>query len=295
MGGARPFKRRLRDRAVRSITRTGTRRECRIVAEGDSWFAYPVHMDIVDHLIDMGYAVVRGARLGDTLANMVYGTDVTRGARTRRVHPQRRDRVPRTPGITYTNRGPRNLRETLAAVKKHQPRFVLLSAGGNDIVGEEMRFYLNHVRSGLPAVRTELADYMIGTVMRRAIENLCKEIWNVNAGVHILMDGYDYPVPTGKSFHGLTGPWVLPTLVAKGIVNPSEQTRIIKVLVDRFNRMLADVDRSRTQFHYVKLTGMFPDEGDWHNEIHLKSAGFKRVAERYHATMVAILGTNPLA
>lgn len=65
-----------------------------VVAEGDSWFDYPPHRDILDHLVDLyGWRVRRLSRAGDTLENMVLGTgsgspdDPTTGgaaARTRR-------------------------------------------------------------------------------------------------------------------------------------------------------------------------------------------------------------------
>jgi hypothetical protein len=44
----------------------------RIVAEGDSWFDYPVGLDILDHLRrDYRYDIFKVAESGDTLENMV--------------------------------------------------------------------------------------------------------------------------------------------------------------------------------------------------------------------------------
>ena len=44
----------------------------RIVAEADSWFDYPVGLDILDHRKrDYGYGNFKVAEAGDTLENMV--------------------------------------------------------------------------------------------------------------------------------------------------------------------------------------------------------------------------------
>ena len=46
----------------------------RIVAEADSWFDYPVGLDILDHRKrDYGYGNFKVAEAGDTLENMVNG------------------------------------------------------------------------------------------------------------------------------------------------------------------------------------------------------------------------------
>src|SRR5215210_6588891 len=51
----------------------------RIVAEGDSWFDYDPMLDILDHLkLEYGYDIFKVAQAGDTLENMVYGTDYGR-------------------------------------------------------------------------------------------------------------------------------------------------------------------------------------------------------------------------
>ena len=49
-----------------------------LVAEGDSWFDYAPGLDILDHLRSMGYPIIKVAEAGDTLDNMVYGTQYSR-------------------------------------------------------------------------------------------------------------------------------------------------------------------------------------------------------------------------
>ena len=49
----------------------------KIVAEGDSWFNYPLGIDIIDCLRgNHDYMINNYAKPGDTLENMIYGTDI---------------------------------------------------------------------------------------------------------------------------------------------------------------------------------------------------------------------------
>jgi hypothetical protein len=87
-----------------------------IVAEGDSWFDYPPGLDILDHLKrDYRMKIIKLARAGDTLENMIYGTEVGGGFRHL---PSQAD-------------------DTLAEVARVRPGVLLLSGGGNDIAGHE--------------------------------------------------------------------------------------------------------------------------------------------------------------
>ncbi len=257
----------------------------KVIAEGDSWFDYPLQKDIIDHLRQMGYALYRRnnlARYGDTLENMVFGTDFTINKNERYVE----------------NHGPRSLDATLSAIATYKPRFVLFSAGGNDIVGEEMIRFLNHVRSGHELFKRDEFVRHVNVSMKNAIERFITEVHRVDPNIDILMDGYDYPIPNGKRINlaGIIkkGPWLLSNMGAKGITSRATQDEIIKEIVDIFNAMLADLDVSNQRFHHVNLRGMFRKDEDWHNEIHLKREGYRRVAEEYHKKIQAILGRNPL-
>lgn len=274
MSAANKKKINLRSISLRKIKNKKTPKEIKIVAEGDSWFDYPFVNDVIDHLCKMGYAIHKESKLGDTLENMVYGTGFKKKG--------------------YKNKGEVNLKATKAAIRKYRPQFVLFSACGNDIVGEEMAFYLNHKRSGLPAIRTVVFDYMVKTYMKTTIGKFCKAVWGIDKNIHILMDGYDYAVPNGTSYLKVAGPWILPTMVAKAYGVKSQQKAIIKTLVDKFNTMLSSIDRENANFHHINLRGMFPKESQWHNEIHLRSAGYKTVAGEYHEKIIKILGHDPV-
>ena len=259
-----------------------TRGEIKIVAEGDSWFDYPLIKDVIDHLRKMGYCIAKNAKAGDTLENMVYGTEHEIQSRKRRV----------------INFGEGDLDETLASVKSYKPRFVLFSAGGNDVVGEEMVFYLDHKRAngakGLDLVRKDIFKHVVEKVLKPAIIKFCESVWKINPGIDILMDGYDYPIPNGTSYAKISGPWILPGFGAKAIVERKEQDTILKYFVDGFNEMLRSLDVSYPNFHHIDLRGMFPYEHQWHNEIHLRKKEYREVAIKYHNKILEILKVNSL-
>lgn len=103
-----------------------------VVAEGDSWFDYTPGLDILDFLKgDYGYRIHKFASGGDTIVNMAWGTGI------------RRNFAEIPPQFTVT----------MQSIRKHQPRFLLLSGGGNDIAGDEFAAFLNHASWGRGCAR----------------------------------------------------------------------------------------------------------------------------------------------
>ena len=256
-------------------------KELTIVAEGDSWFDYPFRKDVLDYLIKKGYAIDKFAKAGDTLENMVYGTQYKKK------------------GNSATHPGPLSLQETLNSIRKNKPKIVLFSAGGNDVVGSEILGYLNHKNSK----PDDLLNKAIFTArlkeMEKAIEFFILAVRKTSKKSNTLMDGYEYPKINGKGYKfifikDIFGPWILPSMAMKGIVSKKSQEKIIKVLVDDFNEMLAKLDRKYSYFHHIDLRGKFPLESQWDNEIHLKNNGYKEVANIYHEKISSILNADPV-
>jgi hypothetical protein len=280
------LKEQLQEESLKKLNSSATDRNIKIVAEGDSWFDYKIQKDIIDYLQIKGYAInkeLNKADPGDTLENMVYGEDFVINKKNRIV----------------SNPGPIGLNETIASIERYKPRFVLFSAGGNDIVGEEIIFYLNHKESNSSSgFKEEIFQKHVNESMKPAIQKFIDRVLSAQPDTDILMDGYDYAIPNGTHINILglkkIGPWILPSMGKKGITDPADQKSIVKLLVNIFNDMLIELDSSNPNFHYVKLLGMFPNHEQWHNEIHLKKEGFKAVANVYHKKIVEILGHNPL-
>jgi len=236
----------------------------RIVAEGDSWFDYPVGLDILDHLKrDHGYDIYKVAEAGDSLENMVYGTEFASNF-SRRTPP---------------------IETTLKAIRDHQPKVLLFSGGGNDIAGAELASYLNHKSSTLDVLREDYVKYIFSTVARKAYTDLIRFVTAAKSDIQIISHGYGYATPDGRSVRivgvRFAGPWLRPTLTGKNIVEARESRNVISTLIDRFNRMLQEIDDQNDNFHYIDLRPHISDD-DWTNELHLYNEAYRRVAERFH-------------
>lgn len=244
-----------------------------VVAEGDSWFDLPwvyVQTDVLDCLHEYhGYTIEAFARRGDTLENMVYGTERVSAGRRRRA----------------------SIEEVIESVRAIQPRVFLFSGGGNDFVGDELGSFLNHADSGLGVVREVYADYMFSTVFRGAIERLVDRVTEASPGCLVVMHGYANPIPDGRGARVIiewAGPWMLPTLTSKN-VEVSAQRSVIVGLVEKFNRMLSAIAASRSDFEYVDVRPLVKDV-DWVDELHLRSNAYKRVAAELHRRIAERVG-----
>jgi len=245
----------------------------RIVAEGDSWFDYPVGLDILDHLKrDYPYEIFKVAEAGDTLENMVYGTKF---------------------GSNFSRSTP-PIETTLRAIEQHQPSVFLFSGGGNDIAGPELASYLNHKDSSLPTLREEYVNYSFSTVAKSSYTDLIRLITNANPDIHMISHGYGHAIPDGRSVRfawvRFAGPWLRPTLVRKNIIEAQESRILIKSLIDRFNGVLQELDKENANFHYLDLRPHISD-ADWTNELHLYNHAYRRVAEKFHEAIQQFVGS----
>ncbi len=236
-----------------------------IVAQGDSWFDYLPGTDIIDCLKrHYRYDISKHAKAGDTLENMIYGTDINR--HFERISPP--------------------IDVILRRLGQLKPKVFLFSGGGNDVAGEEFESYLNHNNSGLPVLREQFVNNMINTVFRTCFEDLISRVAEVSRDTHIVVHGYGRTVPTGQGvnflFFTFAGPWLRPALAKKGIFDPLAQREAVFTLIDRFNDMLQTLDQNYSQFHYVDLRDMLDPDNDWVDELHLRNSAYARVAERIH-------------
>jgi hypothetical protein len=251
------------------------------VAEGDSWFDYvpawfedPVKGDLIGHLhATRRYNIFRVAAAGDTLENMVWGTEYAEASWT-----------PRTP----------QLEQTLHEIERKQPQIFLFSGGGNDFAGSELEGLLNHAESGLPALREAHAEYVFGEVVPRAIETLIGRVHAAKRDLHVFLHGYAYAIPDGRGVIRITpgwqfyGPWLRPAFTKKRILELAEMQAILRGLVDRFNAALAAVARRHARVHYIDLRPVIT-ERHWANELHPTARGFGLVADAFDAAIQASL------
>lgn len=242
----------------------------KLVAEGDSWFDYPPSLDLLDNLKrDYKYKIYKLAEAGDTLENLVYGTEYRR---------------------SDFGRKPPQILLALRAIEKYKPKAVLFSGGGNDVAGDEFASYLNHY-DGIPAspLRPEVVDYMFGEVFPRMLDHFLNKVWQVAPNLPVVAHGYGYARPTGRAVINLPfgfrfiGPWLRPALAMKNI-SPAMGRVLIEKLIDRYNAILEGLDAENAHFHHVDFRDLISDD-DWKDELHLRSGAYQRCAERLHGVL----------
>ena len=244
-----------------------------LVAEGDSWFDYPLN-DVLSCLEDEhGYDVESVAHKGDSVENMAYAegqlTDLSR------------------------------LIEKLIR-QGNTPKAILLSGGGNDIAGDEFGMLLNHKKSSIYGLNDKIVEGVMDRISHAyvtiiwSVMQLCKE--RLGREVPILVHGYDYPVPDGRGFMGgwgpLPGPWLEPGFREKGFEVLKERTEIMINLIDRFNLTIKSVT-NLSQFAgnvtYVDLRGTLKNDStykkDWANELHPTGDGFSMVTNKFASAL----------
>ncbi|MEM9290687.1 MAG: SGNH/GDSL hydrolase family protein [Acidobacteriota bacterium] len=242
-----------------------------LVAEGDSWFDFPFN-DVLNSLEDdHGYDVESVANGGDTVESMAYSGG--------------------------------QLEDFLRCLERAQrrgipPKAVLLSAGGNDVAGDEFALLLNHARSPNPGLNDTIIE---GVIRERLVAAYVTILTAVTAAsetylgraLPILIHGYARPVPDGRGVFGipfLPGPWLQPGFHSKGFGDLAENARMVGELIDRFNDTLREISE-RAEFphvHYVDLRSVLSNElegkayrEDWSDELHPTRSGFDRVANAF--------------
>ncbi|MGF6282136.1 hypothetical protein ABH908_000378 [Pseudomonas frederiksbergensis] len=246
-----------------------------VVAQGDSWTKYPPGNDLIKSLRNTGYMIRNFGTAGDTLENMLYGSEYNDSwVRQSCEHP-----------------------EVLDAVKNEKPRFFIFSGCGNDIAGDEFASYLNHkdsVEGKAEVLRRDYSNYMINTVFWNGYEKMITTVLTASPNTKILIHGYGYAVPTGKGVINLfgkhiIGPWLKPALVSKGVTSPIEQWNIVKRQVDTFNEMLARLAiKYKDKVIHIDLRNVIQPT-DWVNELHLNNPGFDKAASHFDAVMRGVM------
>jgi hypothetical protein len=192
------------------------------------------------------------------------------------------------------NRMPPQLNAVLARVKQVKPKAFLFSGGGNDVAGDEFSQYFNHASSGLEAFRTSFAEYQIGVVFKKYLDDLCFKVRQANPSTTIIMHGYGYTPPTGEAVINagpfrFVGPWLRPVLTAKNIIDPQEQRKIVFRVIDLYNKTLEEVQNDNPDnFRYVDLRSIINPDSDWVNELHLSNSAFYQAAASIHEKLQSL-------
>lgn len=242
-----------------------------IITEGDSWFSFPLYSNTIDHLRRQGrFNVLRLEKSGDHLLRMLD----ERRLRKLRQHLCR----------SYLRRGG----------KTYRAEALLMSGGGNDILGRENLLHVLHSNPN----GSKPTDFLhVGRARDRfrqlkiAYETLCDLRDDKNPECRIYAHGYDYLIPADRPVRILwgikkIGPWMHRAMA--GIYDPdvfvpeAHRADVARWLVDEFNKTLASIHRRH--FIHVETPGTL-DPGQWHDEIHPRSSGFEAIARHFEAAL----------
>jgi len=236
----------------------------RILAEGDSWFDYPSPGGgVVTHLGKLlkKAAILNLAHAGDELRQML--------SLAQRDEIEERLKQGQRRGMPFD--------------------VLLFSGGGNDVVGDQFCQWLRPFTSG--ASVPDLIDDVRFGAMLTLLEGGYRELSDIrnqcSASTTIFVHGYDYPQPTGKGVCWF-GPWLRPSLEARGIVDPQLQFAVVKEILVRFRTRLRSLAASLPNFIYVETQGLLqPTPKWWDNEIHPSPKGFDKIAIAFRGALVA--------
>lgn len=250
-----------------------------LAALGDSWFDYPFH-DVLKALEDdHGYNIESTAHKGDPIEKMAYqGGQIDGFARK------------------------------LEKIQAHgaAPKAVLISGGGDDVAGTEFGMLLNNADSPIAGWNNDVVGGLVDPQERiyTAYVSMISSVWRTfveyypNHELHILVHGYDYPVPDGRGFFGgwpFPGPWLEPGFREKNFADLQTRIDMMREVMDRFNQLVAALRFPNVTIHYVDLRNTLSTAlaGDaykqwWANELHPTEKGFAAVANKFAAVLSGI-------
>jgi hypothetical protein len=244
------------------------RKNITIVAEGDSWFDYPIGVDIIDFLrLYYKYNTVNLSHFGDKLLKMIYGND--------------------------KNNKEKNIDFIIETIQKTNAKAFLFSGGGNDIAGEALEIFLHYYKKGMQP--KDMVNYttliMFFTELKNSLEEFINDISKVS--VPILMHGYGYPIPNGNPVLRLfgaiplVGPWLKPAFENRGIGldNLNFSIQVMKIIMDEYNNILVQLQNEYpNKFYFVECRDIIAPT-DWTNELHVYSNCYKKISDRFFSKL----------
>jgi len=258
--------------ALRAVAPAAGKQNLRILAEGDSWFEYPLpvtHGDGVIYQLQklLGYGIANMAQHGLEVEQMM--------------------------GLSLRL-------EIITRLSDSRIRFdaLLFSGGGNDIVGDQFCIWLKDAPAAVPPA--QMLNLNAVTAALAILEAEYRELVDLrdqySPQTVIFVNAYDFPPITGKGVCG-EGPWLKPSLdyaykhLGKAVPDPNDEFLVVKALMQMFRAMLDRVaaDPKVQKFIVVPTQGtLTPDNSDWQNEIHPSSTGFTKMAQKFQASLRSV-------
>jgi len=225
----------------------------RLLAEGDSWFLYPILLrDVIDNL-EADHAVHSVAAAGDTLDNMLDGAGAL-------------DPI----------------------IQRYDIDAVLLSGGGNDIAGDALLTYLTEATTARqPEAFIGAAYAQFLSHVRDRLNRLFQAHVAAFPNVHIFIHGYDHPLPQSG------GPWLMKAMRMRGVPAEHRAAIARVLVDRYYAALHALAADFAGQVTVVDCRGCAPQADDWFDELHPRNAGYARAADRFRQAISARFAARP--
>jgi hypothetical protein len=238
----------------------------RILAEGDSWFDYPVPF------FGGGLVPRLEQRLGVPILNLAKAGDESRymlGVEQRQLIAQQ-----------FRNGAPDG----------NPWELMLFSGGGNDIVADPLALWLRDFSAGVPPAQLLNGPRFASALalVRAAYEDLI-EIRNLlSPQTHLVFHAYDFVLPDGRGICHL-GPWLKPAFDLRGFPGDLVASgQVVREMLQQFAAMLGAL-ATQPRVTFINAQGtLAPVKASWHNEMHPSKGGFNQIANIFHAGIKAL-------
>ena len=233
-----------------------------VLAEGDSWFDYPVPLfggGIIPRLENrIGVPILNLAKAGDEVRYML-------GVKERLLLAEHL-----TEGCPAG--GPWDV--------------LLFSGGGNDIVDNPMALWIKTWDAALaPPDHIHAARFSSALdLVSAGYEDLIALRDELSPTTHLVFHDYDFSIPDGRGVCFM-GPWLKPTFDLRGFPTQAAAFAVVKAMLQQFTaRLTALAGQARVTVLHGQGT-LTPQKSSWHNELHPSRDGFNLFADKFHAKL----------
>ena len=163
-----------------------------------------------------------------------------------------------------------------------KPDAILFSAGGNDVAGEQFCIFVDFNDGHAGGLNTDRFTKALAAVEASYLELFALRD-RIASGVPIFGHCYDFPVPNGS--HPIcAGPWLKPSLDFCGW-SVAQGTKIVHDALANFRAMqMRLAGDPRNNFTLVDTQGTLAI-ADWANELHPIPSGFVAVAQKFQKAL----------
>jgi len=246
-------------------------RQLNILADGDSWFSYPLSWDVIDYVRQDGNPT-------PIVLNLAVAGDPT----TATLGVEKREQII----------------NTLSDPEQGEFDALLFSGGGDDVAGDQFCLWITDNTGSDRGINQKAFSDILG-VVETAYRDLFAICGDIQPNCKIFIHSYDFARPTGVGACPLLtggyarGPWLKPSLDYRQWTDFTSASALVEALLRELDTLfLALEGEYKPRVVYVKTQGtLIPPQSiddktsDWANELHPTEPGFEKIATKFLAAL----------